>query len=203
MVCAIPDTRADDELAEICANFGATVVRGSEHDVLGRYIDACNQVGATDIVRITGDCPLIDPVVIDRHINKHVESDSDLTYNVVDRRGGFPRGMDVEVIKAVALRITAKRAVAQPHREHVTLYCYENPNEFALSLVHPQPGEARADLRLCVDQEADFTLVQEVVRGFGHRDDFTLCEIIEFLDCHPEIAKLNDAHKDNQNSAPG
>ncbi len=203
VVCALPDTRADDELAEACAFAGASVVRGSELDVLARYVNACDQARATDVVRITGDCPLIDPRVIDRHIERHIELDSDLTYNVVDEPAAFPRGMDVEVVKAAALRIAAASAVAQPHREHVTPYVYENPARFALARVDPLPGEARGDLRLCVDREADLMLVREVVAGFPDRDDFTLSEIIAFLDRHPEIVQWNDALKAPQDHVSG
>jgi spore coat polysaccharide biosynthesis protein SpsF (cytidylyltransferase family) len=194
-ICALPDTAPNGALADVCARFGAEVYRGSEHDVLSRYLDCSDHYGLTDVVRITGDCPLIDPAVIDRLIDAHLEGDWDLTWNPVDEPGAFPRGMDVEVVRVSALRAAAARSPAGPYREHVTLYLVDHPAEFRIQCVMPRPGEARHELRLCVDHEADAELVCSVICQMGGRVDFTLSEIIAFLDASPEVARLNDRYK--------
>ena len=81
-----------------------------KHDVLARYLDCCERFELTDVVRITGDCPLIDPAVIDRLIRAHTGGDWDLTWNPVEEPGAFPRGMDVEVVRVRALRAASMRA---------------------------------------------------------------------------------------------
>jgi spore coat polysaccharide biosynthesis protein SpsF len=195
VICALPETASNDGLARFCASLGAAVHRGPEHDVLARYLDCCERFALTDVVRITGDCPLIDPAVIDRLIRAHTGGDWDLTWNPVEEPGAFPRGMDVEVVRAGALRAAAIGAATAAHREHVTLYCYDHPAEFRIQQVLPRPGEARPELRLCVDHEDDARVVQSVIRQFRGRNDFTLAQIVAFLDARPEIAHANDRHK--------
>jgi spore coat polysaccharide biosynthesis protein SpsF len=195
VICALPDSYADDDLARVCTTFGAEVHRGSEHDVLGRYVDCCDRFELTDVVRITGDCPLIDPVLIDGLVDVHTQDGSDLTWNPVEQPGAFPRGMDVEVIRATALRFAVARASTSAHREHVTLYCYERPDELRIRTVWPTRSEARPEFRLCVDHENDLALVQSLIQALDGRNDFTLAQLIAVLDEHPEIAAINERFK--------
>ena len=195
VICALPEDSSNDKLARVCASFGAEVHRGPEDDVLTRYVECCNRFALTDVVRITGDCPLIDPALIDRLIDAHGGGDWDLTWNPVEEPDAFPRGMDVEVIRASALCAAAERASTIAHREHVTLYCYDHPAAFRIQTVMPGPGEARPELRLCVDHEDDAALVQAVIGHFGGRNDFTFEQVVAFLDEHPEVARINERHK--------
>jgi len=195
VICALPETSPNDVLARVCGSLGVAIHRGPEHDVLTRYLDCCERFALTDVVRITGDCPLIDPAVIDRLIQAHVGGDWDLTWNPVEEPGAFPRGMDVEVVRVSALRAASERAVQNAHREHVTLYCYDHPTEFRIQAVMPRPGESRPELRLCVDHEDDAELVGAVIRHFGRRNTFTFAQLVAFLDEHPEVARINDRRK--------
>lgn len=195
LVCAIPDTSANDALAVACEGFGVPVVRGPEHDVLARYRMCCDQYHLTDVVRITSDCPLIDPAIVDRAIHAHESGNYDLSANRVEEAGAFPRGMDVEVVRVSALRAIDALQLEPRYREHVTNYFYEHPDKFPLHYIDPEPFEARPSVRLCIDHREDLEVVRQVVRHFANRRDFSLAEIIRFLDAHPTIAALNDAHK--------
>jgi spore coat polysaccharide biosynthesis protein SpsF len=194
VICALPRDRSNDELAVVCAEFGADVHRGPEDDVLARYVECCDRFALSDIVRITGDCPLIDPALIDRLVEAHLVGDWDLTWNPVDEPSAFPRGMDVEVIRASALRAAAARASNTADREHVTLYCYEHTAEFRIQALMPGSAEARPEFRLCVDHEEDAVLVEAVLDHFGGHHAFTLEQIVNLLDDHPEIARINARH---------
>ena len=195
VICALPDTPANDTLHQLCADLGTAVVRGSENDVLSRFLLACETHALTDAVRITGDCPLIDPGLIDRISAHHLACQADLTANRVDEPGAFPRGMDVEVARVDLLREVAREPIPAHHREHVTLHLYENPSKYAIHLIAPAAAECRPELRLCVDQAEDLELVRAIVDHFGDRSDFSLLEIIAFLDASPTVAHLNDRFK--------
>jgi spore coat polysaccharide biosynthesis protein SpsF len=175
----------------LCKESGVEVVTGPEEDVLNRYAIAVRHFGLTDVVRITGDCPLIDPQIVDRHIESHLSGPWDLTANLTGVDGGFPRGMDVEVVTSPVLHRLNDEIQDPRFREHVTLYLYENSSDFKVNIIHPLPKQARPDLRMCVDERSDVGLVEGVYEHFGSRTDFGLDDIITFLDEHSQIASLN------------
>jgi len=195
IVCAIPDTPENIHLKNVCKGKGVDVVMGPEEDVLKRYVMAADQFELTDVVRITADCPLLDPRLVNHLIQRHVEGSWDLTANLTGVAGGFPRGMDVEVLRASTLHSLDGVATEFRFREHVTLYLYERPDQFKINIISASPEQARPDLRLCVDEIYDLEVVRAVYRNFIPRADFTLSEIIAFLDDHPEIKKLNQGVK--------
>ena len=191
IVCAIPETPENIPLRELCMKFEIEVLAGPEEDVLKRYVMAADRLGLTDVVRITADCPLIDPCLVDEFVEKHLSGKWDLTANLTGVGGAFPRGMDVEVVTASTLRRINSGSLARRFREHVTLHIYENPSEFKIHIIPPLREQARPDLRLCVDEVPDLEVVRAVYRNFLPRTQFGLDDIIGFLDNHPEIATLN------------
>lgn len=120
----------DDPIETFCRARGTTLYRGSEEDVLGRYWEAAKQEGAQVIVRITADCPLLDPPLVERVIQAFLEADPPFDYlsNTLDR--AFPRGMDVEVFRWEALHRAHLHASDPAEREHVTPHFYRNPDRF-------------------------------------------------------------------------
>lgn len=131
VVCATSDLPPDDKVAQVASAAGVRVVRGSESDVLDRYLTVLQETGATTLVRLTGDCPLIDPHVVQDVLALHRARQADYTSNVLPRT--FPKGLDVEVVQASALRTAAAEATAPEEREHVTPFLYRRPERFRLA----------------------------------------------------------------------
>ena len=132
---------ADDCIASFCEERSIALFRGSENDVLQRYYQAALERKSDAIVRITADCPLIDPEIVDQVIHLFLNEDpKELNYvsNTLERT--FPRGLDVEVFSFQALQEAYQNAIAPAEREHVTLYMYRNPACFCLKNLAHSPS---------------------------------------------------------------
>jgi len=192
VVVATSVLQRDDPVEEIAKSIGVNVYRGSENDVLQRYLEAASQENADPIIRITGDCPLVDPAIIDQVLDCYFHESVDYVSNNISVHG-FPRGMDCEVVSYSSLqRVMNETSEEDVHyREHATNYIYGHPELFKIFLLDPPDYFKRYDVRLCVDEETDLELVRYICEHFYPKEDFTLAEIIDFLDRNPEIAKLN------------
>ncbi len=183
----------DDPLVAFCEEQGVACFRGPEHDVLSRYVQAAAAFDAEIIVRLTADCPLLDPRVIDLVVDYFAAHDFDYVSNTQDR--SFPRGMDVEVFSRSALERAAEEATDPYHREHVTAYFYDHPDR-QLSMPSGLGGAIRGfkvgriELRLTVDTEADLDLVDRILGEVGERD-YRLADIIDLLQQNPEWVSIN------------
>jgi spore coat polysaccharide biosynthesis protein SpsF len=168
-VVATSELGRDDEVAAVASSVGAPVVRGSEGDVLARYLVALDEYpDATHVVRITADCPLTDPAIVDQVVRRHLERGADFTSNVLPRT--FPKGLDVEVARATALRTAGREARVAVEREHVMPFLYRHPERFALANV--RSGLNLGDLRWTVDTPTDLEVVRTLVARFADRTDF-------------------------------
>jgi spore coat polysaccharide biosynthesis protein SpsF (cytidylyltransferase family) len=185
-VVAIPDLTEDDVLAEHLADIGVRVVRGSADDVLARYVQAAAESDAEVIVRITCDCPLIDPEVIDQVIEAFRGGGVDYCSNVLERT--YPIGMDTEVFSREALERAHREAVRPDEREHVTPYIWRSPNRFRLSDVEAPEHLRQPALRLTVDEIADL----EFVRIVACEADMTsgLAALLEVAD-RDDVERVN------------
>lgn len=167
VVVATSDRPADDAVAELARAEGAAVVRGPEEDVLARFALALDAHPADALVRLTADCPLVDPEVVEEAVGLWDESGADYVSNTLVRT--FPDGLDVEVVAAAALRAAAAEATDPVEREHVTPFVYRRPDRFRLrSLRHDEP---LGDLRWTVDTDGDLAYVRGLVERLGG-DDF-------------------------------
>ncbi len=195
VIVAIPKSQKDDVLAEFCSKMKYSFFRGSEQDVLLRYWQAAHAFKADVVVRVTADCPLIDPGLLDTIVKRHVESSgNDYTSNVVIR--SFPRGVDTEVVSIACLDRLHQEAKDPFYREHVTNLIHDHMKEYKTGNVLRAKGD-RSDLRLCVDTQEDFDVVQAVAQGV---QGTSIEEVIAFLDVHPKIAKLN-AHVEQKHES--
>jgi len=131
VVVATSDLPGDDDVAAVASAAGAEVVRGSEADVLSRFVLALDTHPAEVVVRLTGDCPLTDPAIVAAVVDTHRSTGADYTSNVLPR--SYPKGLDVEVIAPAALREADRLATAGPDREHVTPYLYRHPERYRLA----------------------------------------------------------------------
>lgn len=190
VVLATTTSPEDDELEQFAKDYDLPFYRGSEGDVLGRYYEAAKKFHCSAIVRLTGDCPLIDPAVTDQVITTHLNSDSDYTANIINRT--YPRGLDTEVISYEVLEKAHNEAFQDYEREHVTPYIKEKPDIFRLNSVEAEGKLRRPDLRLTVDREEDLELIRKVFGELYREDDIIKTEqVIDFLDNNPEIAQIN------------
>jgi spore coat polysaccharide biosynthesis protein SpsF len=182
--------RADDDpLVEVLAAAGVPVHRGDLDDVLGRFVGALDAFGpARTVVRLTADCPLADPGVIDATIARFEDSGADYASNVAEPRT-FPKGLDVEVMTAAALRRAAAET-SDPHdREHVTPYLYRNPDHFRLAS-YAQAADEGA-VRWTVDRPDDLEFVRAVYDALYADDpDFTSDAVRALVRGRPDLAML-------------
>ncbi len=187
VVVAITDRPVDDQLEEHLDALGANVVRGDSDDVLSRFGLVADGFRADAYLRVTADCPLIDPGVVDDVIAAFAKGDVDYCSNVLART--YPIGMDCEVISSAALRTALDEAADPAEREHVTPFIYRHPERFRLRNVEAPAWAARPQLRLTVDEPNDVELLRHIVAELG--PDASLREILELLDTRPDIAAIN------------
>jgi spore coat polysaccharide biosynthesis protein SpsF len=187
VVVATTDAASDDEIVTECARLKVSCFRGSEHNVLDRYLRAGEQFRSDLIVRVTADCPLIDPEVVDEVVAACITRHVDLSCNDVPHT--FPRGLDVEAFTIEALRRVQDMADQPYQREHVTPLVYERPDIFR---IYPVKGDRDlSHLRWTVDTPEDLKLTRAIYAHFENRDDFGWREALELIDSHPELAEIN------------
>jgi spore coat polysaccharide biosynthesis protein SpsF len=189
IVVATTTNASDDPVAELAEGLGAGIFRGSEEDVLGRVLSAARAHEAELIVETTGDCPLIDPVIVGEVIDRFGESGVDYCSNLLERT--YPRGMEVQVFPTAVLAEVDRLTDAPADREHVSLYIYEHPDRYRLSNVRADPPRG-ADDRLTVDTPEDLAVVRAVFEAlYPRRPAFGLSDILDLLDARPELRALN------------
>lgn len=187
VVVATSDLDSDEVIARECQNLETVCFRGSERDVLDRYYHAALEARADAVVRITSDCPLIDPELIDEVVSLFETCRADYANNCGPRT--FPRGLDTEVFTMSALS-RAWRDAQRPHqREHVTPYMYENPGKFRLSLMKGTTDYSH--YRWTLDTAEDLQLLKSLYAHFDNRDDFGWREAIQLMESRPELARVN------------
>lgn len=191
LVLATSDDPSDDPLAAFAAARGMACFRGSLPDVLARFAGAAEAFGPTDhIVRLTADCPLCDPAIIDAVIAHHLQSGADYTSNSVERT--FADGLDVEVMTSATLFRAAAEAPPGPAREHVTMHIYRHPAQFRLAAL--TQGKDQSHWRWTVDTPEDFAMVSRVYQALYPQDPaFDAADVETFLCAHPDVAALNKA----------
>lgn len=200
VVIATTELPQDDAIVEAGRALGVSVFRGSVDDVLSRYYLAAKQAGADVIVRITSDCPLLDPDLLQAMIARFQAMQRsgirvDYLSNTLTRT--FPRGLDVEVFTFAALERAGREARDAAEREHVTPYIWRNPQAFKIEQ-HKSAVDASRN-RWTLDTEDDWQLLQRIfARLGGCRDYFTTREVFELLVKEPELAAINShvAQKD-------
>lgn len=186
IVVATTNAEKDRELAELVQKLGYKVFRGSELDVLDRYLRAAEMAGAEVVVRITGDCPLIDPAIVDECIEKFFQAKVDYLSNA--QPPSFPDGLDAEVFSLAALRIAHREALDTYQREHVTPYL-RTEDKFSREKI-----ESPVDFsghRWTVDEQSDFDVVSQVFNYFAPKTDFPWSAVLALEETHPELFRAN------------
>jgi len=187
-VVATTTKPSDDVIVRLCKERGWLSFRGSEEDVLDRYYQAALTFQADVIARITSDCPLIDPEVIDRVIGKFLSRIPNVEYvtNTLERT--FPRGLDVEVMSLAALKKAWQDDRNPAWREHVTPYIWRHPEQF--KIFHVTNDVDYSYMRWTVDTVDDLTFVRKIYDHFQN-DAFNWKDVLDLLDKHPEWHQIN------------
>lgn len=181
LVVATSDDPSDEAIVDLCAEMRIPVVRGPLLDVLERYRLAAEPLGADGIVRLTADCPFIDPDVVDRVVARWRAGTEDFVSNCAEPRT-YPVGMDTEVMSWSALRASAAEATAPEEREHVTPFVRTRPDRFPAARVDLDPP--RADVRLTLDTPDDLARLRELASRVPA--DAGLPEILRAVEEHPD-----------------
>jgi spore coat polysaccharide biosynthesis protein SpsF len=187
VVVATTNSPADEVISAECERLGVAVFRGPEQDVLDRYYWAAQVHQAEAVVRITSDCPLMDPSVVDEVVRAFLSVKPDYASNTLERT--YPRGLDTEVIAPAALARGWREARKPYERAHVTPYFYENPNLFRLL-----PVKAESDFsgyRLTVDTPEDLDFIQKVCAGLDDDVTATWTDVLALLAREPALSELN------------
>jgi spore coat polysaccharide biosynthesis protein SpsF len=180
----------DDIIEQFCLKNDIKYYRGPEIDVLTRYYEAASKFGGETIIRLTSDCPIIDPVVIDETISYYMNNNGIFDYVTNTLVSAYPRGYDVEVFSKEVLEKAYKMASSQSDREHVTAYIYKNADVFNIG--HYGEDSFYSNYRLTVDTEEDFQLVSTIISNLYHENHlFNLYEIRDLFNNHPELSLMN------------
>ena len=190
VVCAIPEGPRDDALIALAEGSGAVVVRGSESEVLDRYAKAAETVGANIVMRITSDCPLIDPEICGSVLRLRASEAADYASNVLEP--SYPKGLDCEVFTATALAEAAAKASEVPDREHVTPWLIRAPHLKRVNLHSGDPRLAR--MRWTLDYPEDLAFVRAVFAALPTGSPSGMSDVLAVIERQPSIAAINAIH---------
>lgn len=191
IVVATTTDPSDDAIEEFCKTIGAACFRGSAFDVLDRYYQAARIHKADVIVRITADCPLLDPVLIDDVIEELQTKSLDFAANRLPPpwKRTYPLGLDVEVCRMKAFEKAWKEAEKPFEREHVMPYFYDQEGRFKISVINTD--KAYPDQRWTVDTPEDLEVMRKAYGHFKDIKKFGWKDVLQFFEKHPEIGQIN------------
>ncbi len=189
VLVATTTNKSDSRIVNLAKKLGVDIYCGSENDLLDRFFQTAKLFKIKNIVRITADCPLIDPDIIDRVINLYFKSKVDYCSNILKR--SFPVGLDVEIFSFDALRSAWEKARFPSEREHVTPYIIKHPDKFKLKNIAFKRN--LSDKRWTLDRKEDFKLIKAVLESLIPRNhNFRMPDVIKFLNKTPNLEKLNN-----------
>ncbi|MDF0681312.1 MAG: glycosyltransferase family protein [Candidatus Nitrosocosmicus sp.] len=190
IVVATTEQSEDKVLKKICDLTNVNIFYGNTHDVLDRYYNAARNFNLENIVRITADCPVIDPKIIDEAISKFIKEGVDYLNNCSIRT--FPEGMSVEVFRFETLEKAWKESLWSSEREHVTPYIWKNADKFSQAVLL-NPNGNQSDIRLTIDYPKDLILIRKIYRSlFPMNPYFGLDDIIELINQFPDLKDINN-----------
>jgi spore coat polysaccharide biosynthesis protein SpsF len=197
VVVATSDSPRDAAVSDLAQKAGAQTFAGSEDDVLDRFYRAATAYGATTIVRLTADCPLLDPQLSGAVLDRFRAETLDYVSNI--HPPTFPDGLDTEVISFEALKRTWRDASNSTEREHVTSHIWENPDKFRIgAIVHSTDLSA---MRWTVDEPEDLAFIRAIsehLAPYSDNCDYGFQRVLDILDLYPGLAEVNAAYSRNE-----
>jgi spore coat polysaccharide biosynthesis protein SpsF len=196
VVVATTTEPVDDPIIALCRAEGLIFFRGDTNDLLDRHYHCGLNYRASTIIKIPSDCPLIDPQVIDRVIGYYLAHPDGYDFVSNLHPATYPDGNDVEVMAMTALETAWHEATRPLEREHTTPYIWENPQRFRIGNVEWETGlDYSRSHRWTIDYEEDYQFIRTVYEGlYPVKPDFSLEDILAYLDEHPDVAALNQRH---------
>ncbi len=200
IIIATTTSPADNPIEELAERLAVKYTRGSEEDVLSRYYEAAKQFNVDHIMRITADCPLMDPVIIDHMIEAYMDINSGVTeYDYLSNtlETTFPDGLDVEIFGFGVLEKVHMMADKKYQREHVCTYIIEHPKEFRIK--NFAYDKNFSGFRWTLDNPEDYQLIKAIYEGlYLKKKIFLMNDILDFLEKNPQLVEINKSLKRNQ-----
>ncbi len=184
IIIATSENQIDDRIIELSENLGIKWFRGSENDVLDRYLKASEKFNVDIIVRVTSDNPLTDVLILDKLVKKHIKYGSDYTYPT-----NIPLGVGVEVINKSALKESSINAKNEDEREHVTVYIKSNPQKFRINKINLDLN--CENIRVTVDTFEDLKVIECIYNKKGSLENLNTDDLIDFFEKNPGISTIN------------
>lgn len=197
VVVATSKRGSDDTIAEYCGRVDIPCFRGSHDDVLDRYYHAAQHLEAESIVRLTADCPLLDPAVIDKVVHHFRAGGHDYVSNALEP--SYPDGLDTEAFRGSALERAWREAKLTSEREHVTAFIWKHPELFRVANV--ANDRDLSHLRWTVDEPEDLEFVRAVYSHLGPAPTFGMNDILMLLEDRPELGRINGSFERNEGFA--
>ena len=194
IILATSNTDTDKILLDIAKKFKIIGFAGDEKDVLDRFYNAAITYAANPIVRITGDCPLVDPILLDKMVEFYQANDYDYMSNTIERT--FPDGLDIEIFSSEILEISNKEAKWLSEREHVTPYILKNQNDFRI--YNYKNKQNLSNLRWCVDEEDDLIMIRKIFQEMRPNQFFSTDDALKIILKRPDISKINSGIMTNE-----
>lgn len=192
VVIATTDSSGDQPIVDFAAAAGVTCFRGSEDDVLARVIGAGEADHADVLVEITGDCPVIDPELIEQTVRMYFHNDVDYASNSIVR--SYPDGMDAQVISMAALKGSAELTNDPLDREHVSRYLWQHPDRYRITHLVAPPSLHWPDLGLTLDEQGDYLLLKKLIETLAPADPLFSCQdMIRLLKANPDWLEMNNS----------
>ena len=194
-ILATADNEQNAPIVDFAKKYGFTCYAGSEIDLLDRFYQPCKAHGATIVVRITADCPLVDPAIIDKTIRYFLDSNGQIDYLYNNSAHTLPDGLDVEVFTMKTLETLWSTVAGEFEREWFTTVMRDNPKLWRHgAMTHDIHCR---DTRWTVDYPEDIALIRRIFEALDNEKTvFSMYDILDFLKAHPEVNALNDAYKE-------
>lgn len=190
LIIATTVNNTDQAIVELCEKLGVKYYRGSEEDVLSRYYEAAQQYRADVVVRVTSDCPLIDPAVVDYIIEYYLANQNEYDYVSNTLLRTYPRGMDTEVFPFRVLEEAHNKADKPAEREHVTPFLYDPAHAYKVAQI--TYNEDQSWYRWTVDTVEDFTLISKMLELlYPQNKHFSLEDGLDLVNRYPELKEIN------------
>ena len=194
IVVATSLNSADDAIEEICEKLNISCFRGDEHDVLSRYYHCAKKYDFSTVVRLTGDCPLIDPIIVDKIVMKFQKENVDYCSNTIPpETSTYPDGSDVEIFSMQALSKSHQECQDKLFREHVTFYMWKT-SKFLTSQMDYK--EDISNYRITVDYKEDLDVINLIDKHLRKNNEFgSLKDIVNFLKNNKKVKDINSKYK--------
>ena len=190
IIVATTQEKSDDAIVKVAKKEGVKYFRGSLSDVLERYFLAAKEYGLDVVVRITGDCPCVDPRIVDLFVGKHLRHKADLTSNALKR--SYPDGLDVEVLNFKVLKEIYQKATQKVEREHVTAYIYKHPKDYKIINVEANQRLYAPERRITLDTPQDYALLCVIFDALYPSDNyFSVYAVMKLFKQKPWLDWIN------------